>query len=226
MSLQQLTMEPLHEKAFNALCHALRSGRFKPGDAMTIRGLGVELGISATPVREALQRLIVARALQLQPNRTIMVPALTQSRFQELTKIRLRLEGLAAQEATPHLTNHQLQELRNHHKAMSVAIERRQFGDYLVHNEKFHFTFYDTANMPFLRQMIELSWLQIGPWLNILASEGRFHATANTMHDDMLKMAMAHDAEGVRDALHRDILETGRILVEYLESETNGKVAR
>jgi DNA-binding GntR family transcriptional regulator len=55
MPLQQLTMEPLHEKAFNALCHALRSGRFKPGDAMTIRGLGQELGISATPVREALQ---------------------------------------------------------------------------------------------------------------------------------------------------------------------------
>ena len=223
--MQQLTMEPLHEKAFNALCHALRSGRFKPGDAMTIRGLGQELGISATPVREALQRLIVAQALQLQPNRTIMVPVLTRSRFQELTKIRLRLEGLAAQEATPNLTNRHFQELRDHHAAMSVAIERHQFNDYLTHNEKFHFTFYDSANMPFLRQMIDLSWLQIGPWLNILASEGRFHSTANTMHGDMLEMAIAHDAEGVRDALHRDILETGRILIEFLNSETSAAKA-
>ena len=223
--MQQLTMEPLHEKAFNALRHALRSGRFKPGDAMTIRGLGQELGISATPVREALQRLIVAQALQLQPNRTIMVPVLTRSRFQELTKIRLRLEGLAAQEATPNLTNRHFQELRDHHAAMSVAIERHQFNDYLTHNEKFHFTFYDAANMPFLRQMIDLSWLQIGPWLNILASEGRFHSTANTMHGDMLEMAIAHDAEGVRDALHRDILETGRILIEFLDSETSAAKA-
>jgi DNA-binding GntR family transcriptional regulator len=149
-----------------------------------------------------------------------MVPALTRSRFQELTKIRLRLEGLAAQEATPNLTSRNLQDLRDHHAAMSVAIERRRFSDYLTHNEKFHFTFYDAASMPFLRQMIDLSWLQIGPWLNILASEGRFHATANTMHGDMLEMALAHDAEGVRDALHRDILETGRILVEYLEGES------
>jgi DNA-binding GntR family transcriptional regulator len=213
-------MEPLHEKAFNSLCRALRSGRFKPGDAMTIRGLGKELGISATPVREALQRLIVAQALQLQPNRTIMVPRLTRSRFQELTKIRLRLEGLAAQEATPNLTSAHLGELRSHHAAMGIAIEQRQFSDYLTSNEKFHFTFYNAANMPFLRQMIELSWLQIGPWLNALASEGRFHATANTMHTDMLEMANARDAEGVRDALHRDILETGRILVEFLEVES------
>ena len=187
---------------------------------MTIRGLGKELGISATPVREALQRLIVVQALQLQPNRTIMVPALTRSRFQELTKVRLRLEGLAAQEATPNLTSRDLQELRNHHAAMSVAIDHRHFDDYLTHNEKFHFAFYDAAKMPFLRQMIDLSWLQIGPWLNALASEGRFHATANTMHGDMLEMAMARDAEGVRDALHRDILETGRILIEFLDGES------
>ena len=151
------------------------------------------------------------------------MPILTRLRFEELTKVRLRLEGLAVQEATPKLAARDLDRVRSHHAAMAAAIEQRRFEEYLTHNEKFHFIFYDAAGMPFLRQMIELSWLQIGPWLNVLASEGRFHATANTMHSDMLEMALARDSEGVRDALHRDILETGRILVQYLEGDNAEK---
>ncbi|MDE1174962.1 MAG: GntR family transcriptional regulator [Parvibaculaceae bacterium] len=217
--LQQLTQEPLHEKAYSALRDALRSGRFKPGQAMTIRTLGKELGISATPVREALQRLIAAQALQLQPNRTVIVPILTSSRFQEITKVRVRLEGLAAMEATPHLTAADRKQLEALSSAMAEDIAEQRFADYLAHNERFHFTLYEAANMPFLRQIIDLGWLQTGPWLNALVSEGRFHETANTHHEEILAAVSAHDAEGVKNAVQRDILEAAHYLARFLTDD-------
>lgn len=214
--MQPLSLEPLHERAYNALLSALRTGRFRPGEAMTIRGLGKELGISATPVREALQRLIAAQALQLLPNRSIIVPVLTRSRFDEITKIRVRLEGLAAAEAVGRLSATDLQALEGHMGAMEQAIAERRFADYLLHNERFHFTIYEAAEMPYLRQLIELSWLQTGPWLNMLASEGRFHETANSIHDEIMRALLAGDIEGTREAVQRDILEAARHLSHFL----------
>lgn len=219
MPLQQLVQEPLHERAYEALRSALRSGRFKPGQAMTIRGLGKDLGISATPVREALQRLIAAQALRLQPNRTIIVPVLTRSRFQEITKVRVRLEGLAAQEATPKLTSRDIAELESLSSAMTADIAEKRFTDYLAHNERFHFLIYGASGMEFLWELIDLCWLQTGPWLNALASEGRFHAIANTVHDEIITLASARDSDGVREAVQRDILEAARLLTRFLGDE-------
>lgn len=222
MALQQLFQEPLHERAYAALRDALRAGRFKPGQTMTIRGLGKDLGISATPVREALQRLIAAQALQLQPNRTVIVPVLTRGRFQEITKVRVRLEGLAAQEATSRLTARDIGELEALSGAMAADIAEKRFTDYLAHNERFHFTLYEAAGMNFLRELIDLAWLQTGPWLNALVSDGRFHETANTHHDEIIAMASARDADGVREAVQRDILEAARYLTRFLGEDEAG----
>jgi len=217
MELEQLVQEPLHERAHSALRRALRSGRFKPGQTMTIRGLSKEFGISATPVREALQRLIAAQALRLQPNRTIIVPVLTKSRFQEITNVRLRLEGLAAQEATPRLGRRDIRELESLSSAMVEDIARKRFAQYLAHNERFHFLIYGASEMDFLLEMINLCWLQTGPWLNELASEGRFHSIANVAHDEIIACASAGNAEGVREAVQADILEAARLLERFLD---------
>ncbi|TXH37608.1 MAG: GntR family transcriptional regulator [Rhodospirillaceae bacterium] len=214
--MQPLSLEPLHERAYNALRGALRSGRFRPGEAMTIRGLGKELGISATPVREALQRLIAAQALQLLPNRTIIVPVLTRGRFEEITKIRVRLEGLAAQEAAGRMSPADMRVLEDHTSEMETALAERRFNDYLSHNERFHFAIYEAADMPYLRQMIELSWLQTGPWLNMLASEGRFREIANSIHDEIIRGLVARDPDATREAVQRDILEAARHLAHFL----------
>ncbi len=226
MALQQIVQEPLHERAYAALRGALRSGRFKPGQAMTIRALGKDLGISATPVREALQRLIAAQALQLQPNRTIIVPILTRARFQEITKVRVRLEGLAAQEAAPQLSSAHLRTLEALSAEMEKDISDKRFTDYLANNERFHFTIYEAARMDFLRELIDLAWLQTGPWLNALVSEGRFHETANTHHGEIIAAVSAGDSEGVRDAVQRDILEAARYLTRFLgEDEATAGIA-
>jgi DNA-binding GntR family transcriptional regulator len=216
VALKQISYEPLHQKAYGELREALKTGRFRPGQAVTIRGLGKELGISSTPVREALQRLIAEHALALLPNRTVIVPILTRDRFLEITEVRVRLEGLASQEATKFITDRHIAELKIHERAMGTALREHAFDLYLEHNEKFHFALYEQCRMPFLLQMIEMTWLQIGPWLNELASEGQFQAGGNKLHGAIVRFAAARDGTAVMRAVQRDIAEAARHLVRHL----------
>ena len=192
---EQLTNEPLHERAYAALREAIKAGKFQPGQAVTVRGIAHDLGISATPAREALQRLIAEQALQLLPNRNVVVPVLKRDRFEEITKVRLRLEGLAAAEAAHKITKRETDALATHEKAMNAAIAKKQFNAYLLHNEQFHFTIYKAAQMPFMLQVIEAAWMQIGPWLNMLASEGRFRENGQRLPR---RDHQRHDLQGRR----------------------------
>ncbi|MFC4623994.1 GntR family transcriptional regulator [Daeguia caeni] len=216
MDFVQLTSEPLHEQAYNALRNALRMGRFMPGQTMTTRGLGASLGISATPVREALQRLIAEGALELLPNRSIRVPEMTRARFSEITEIRCRLEPLAASSAVNAVSESLLQQLVNLRVSMHVAITEGRFSDYLADNQSFHFAIYAAAGMPYLLQLIGLCWLQTGPWLNMLAHEGRFHAIANDEHDVMIAALRNKDVEALAAAVEKDIREASQVLMLHL----------
>ena len=218
---EQLTNEPLHERAYAALREAIKAGKFQPGQAVTVRGIAHDLGISATPAREALQRLIAEQALQLLPNRNVVVPVLKRDRFEEITKVRLRLEGLAAAEAAHKITKRETDALATHEKAMNAAIAKKQFNAYLLHNEQFHFTIYKAAQMPFMLQVIEAAWMQIGPWLNMLASEGRFRETANACHAEIISAMISKDAEGAARAVQRDISEAAAYLQRHLPSSTS-----
>lgn len=217
MDFAQLTAEPLHEQAYSALRKALLMGRFAPGQSVTVRGLGASLGISATPVREALQRLIAEGALELAANRTVQVPIMTRARFAEITTIRLRLEPLAGEAALAHADAalcSRLEELNEH---MFASIAEGRFADYLADNQSFHFLIYESAKQPFLQQMIGLCWLRTGPWLNRLADEGRFHVIANEEHGRMILALRQQDPAAISAALAKDIRDAAAVLETHLE---------
>nr|WP_314092902.1 GntR family transcriptional regulator [uncultured Shinella sp.] len=216
MEFTQLTSEPLHEQAYTTLRNALLMGRLVPGQSLTIRGLGAILGISATPVREALQRLIAEGALELAPNRTIQVPVMTRSRFVEVTEIRLRLERFAAEAAAARTDDKLCDQLQTLSERMHAAIAEGRFPDYLADNQTFHFLIYEASGLPYLQQLIGLCWLRTGPWLNRLAQEGRFHAIANEEHDNMIAALRRGDVQAVSDAAGRDISEAATVLIELL----------
>ena len=83
------------------LRHAIMTGRFPPGLAVTIRGLAALLEVSAMPVREAMRRLVAERALDILDNRRVRVPAMDEGRFSTLIAARILLEQEAARRALP-----------------------------------------------------------------------------------------------------------------------------
>ena len=91
--------ETLTAQVAEKLRAALIGGVFAPGDKITIRAVAKSLGVSLTPAREALSILAAEGALEFGANRTLMVPPLSVDRLAEITRIRIALEGLAAERA-------------------------------------------------------------------------------------------------------------------------------
>ena len=85
--------ETLTDRAYAALKKALIVGEFPPRHVLVIRSVAEAYGISATPVHEALQRLVAERVLLLQANRSIIVPYLSADQFNEYLSYPMCLGG-------------------------------------------------------------------------------------------------------------------------------------
>ena len=100
-----LPEELLHTSVYGELRQRLITGRIVPGLGLSTRGLAEELGVSAMPVREALQRLTASRVLTVISSRSIGIPPLTGERLFDLRRVRLEVESIAAIWATHNISD-------------------------------------------------------------------------------------------------------------------------
>ena len=85
----------LRDSAYRSLHDAFTRGAFAPGDMLSLRSLAEQLGISMTPVREAVRRLVAEGALIDTRSRKLLVPAFDVRRMKDLKSARLALESLS-----------------------------------------------------------------------------------------------------------------------------------
>jgi DNA-binding GntR family transcriptional regulator len=163
--VRQVDGSTLQERVYRELRNALYQGQFVPGAPLTIRSLATALGTSPMPVREAMQRLVAEKALVQLPNRTIRVAALTPEVFDELTRIRMEIEGFAAQRAALRATPKLCARLRAVNEGFRDAIMADNAVGILEGNQIFHFELYRAAGANELLQIIESLWLRFGPIL-------------------------------------------------------------
>lgn len=188
----------------------LLSGQVEPGQRLSLRSLAEAMGVSMMPVREAVYQLVADQALEIAPNRSVCVPVMTAEQFDEITKIRLHIEGYAVEQATSHVTSSLLRNLRDLNEQLSARMAAG--GDSLAQtvflNKSLHFQLYEAAHMPMLLKIIEALWLRIGPILNYdlrMGSERTRNRTAVNHHVRMLDALEARNPAGVREALWQDI---------------------
>lgn len=210
----------LQEQLYLRIREGLLAGRFQPGERLKIRDLAAEWGTSPMPVRAALQRLVAEGALEGEPQRSLRVPIMTRERFQQIFLVRMSLEGLAVETATPQLTGDDIAQLRRCVENMERALEQRDVQGYLDDNSLFHMTLYRACANPTLLRMIESLWLQVGPFFNQLFTEADLSLRLNDFHEDAFKAVLAGDAKGARGAIEQDMTYFGNFLMNLLELET------
>jgi DNA-binding GntR family transcriptional regulator len=209
----------LQERLYQRIREGLLAGRFQPGERLKIRDLAAQWGTSPMPVRAALQRLVAEGALEGEPQRSVRVPLMTRERYQNIFQVRLGLEGLAVELATPHLTPADMAELRDCVQRMDLAIEQRQVQDYLEANSRFHLRLYGACGNPVLLRSIESLWLQIGPFFNRLFTGADLSLRLNDFHEEAFAAIEAGDAKAARKAMEQDLIYFARFLLNLLELE-------
>jgi len=110
----------------------LLSGYYSPGDVLVEKAIAEEFGISKSPVREALQRLVISGYLRVLPRTGYLVTSISAGDVIELAHLRALLEGESAWQATGRISPVDLSELR------ALLEESESGGDVLEINRRFH----------------------------------------------------------------------------------------
>jgi DNA-binding GntR family transcriptional regulator len=217
--------DTMRVRVYRALARGLMAGMFKPGEAVTLRTLAHGLGTSAMPVREAVSRLIAERALVLLPNRSVIVPRMSRARFIELTQVRRILEGHVTESACARTTPALLRELSEINDAMKRCVAVNDFHGALSRNMAFHFTLYRAAGKPVALALIEMLWLQAGPFLALSLTTPGIRWTARH-HQAVLAGLRASLANVARRAVEADIEDTGvQLLKKAIFEDANDAAA-
>ena len=195
----------LRAQVYESLREALTAGRFVPGQKLTFRFIASTLGVSLTPVREALRRLVAEGAFEMQPSRSVRVPLMTRMKVLELRDIRMAVEGLAAEKAAGQASRSQIAALRR--VALEIATVRSR-GDSATDRLKvreFHFTLYAMATQPTLLRVIEGLWLQTGPYMNLLYPDYVSQSRGPETRARIIRALQSRDAVAARREIENDI---------------------
>ncbi|KUR70154.1 GntR family transcriptional regulator [Novosphingobium fuchskuhlense] len=194
----------LHQQVLMRLREAILLGRIEPGQALTIRGLAAELGVSAQPVREALRQLVAERALELMDNRRVRIPPMTIERFEDLIAARVVLEAEAAARAMPYVTDTLIARLEADDAAINAAVSAGDYDRWIGANYAFHSALYGAAGQSAFLPLIESLWLQVGPFLRRAMRTISGHYTVDR-HSEALAALRRRDTMALRIAIEADI---------------------
>lgn len=134
-------MSQAGELAYQAIREAIAEGRFVAGARLREEELSSSIGVSRTPVREALRRLSAEGIVEFLPNRGAHVASWSDTDLEEIFELRATLEGLAAQRAAARITPEVLAELDRLATEMEERLgdrsERARF-EIAQRNNEFH----------------------------------------------------------------------------------------
>ncbi|MBQ5335537.1 MAG: GntR family transcriptional regulator [Oscillospiraceae bacterium] len=185
----------LRIRVFNAIENAILDGEYKDGDSLNELRLSKELGISRTPVREALMQLELEGLVRSVPNKGAVVVGVTEKDIHDIYEIRIRIEGLAARLCAENITEEELH-------ALEQIVDLQEF--YLLKNDTeqiwkldgdFHKIIYDASRSRPLRFTLSNFHNYIKKARDIsVQTEGRAEKTV-AEHRAILDAIKAHNSE-------------------------------
>lgn len=219
-----ITRTNLTVQVYDILRDALLEGRLRPHQRLKIRDLATILDVSETPVREAVMQLVRERALALQTARSLTVPRPSVPTYLELRRIRIELEGLAAEQAATQFGRRELTKIERLNARLARAVSSRAWSDVVVLNWRFHAMIYQSAGMPELFNLIQGLWLRTSPLLSLLYPTAPPTYPGRNRHLDILDALRNHDGAAIRIALQADTIEGGANLLALLREIDAGRV--
>ena len=192
----------LAEQVFDRLEGEILAGKYQRGEFLTEMKLVSDLGVSRTPVREALHRLEQEHLVDISP-KGILVVGVTQKDLEDIFAIRLRIEGLASREAALRITDDELAELLETVELQEFYVPRRDADHIKGMDSKFHQLLYRFSGSAVLNdtllplhkkvQKFRLAAVENGDRASHSAKEHRAIYEALAAHDPDLAERTTHD---------------------------------
>lgn len=197
----------LREKIFLKLRQDILDGKYKAGDSLVELKLAEEMGVSRTPVREAIRQLELEGLVFSIPNKGVFVEGITSQDIEDIYAIRECMEGLAARWAIERMDEQSLKELENICELMEFYTGKGDLDRVGELNSRFHDLIFESTNSKPLKQILSDFQYYIGNIrLASLKSPGRAEQSLNE-HKAIVEAFKDRDAE-----------RGERVLVEHIRN--------
>lgn len=196
-----ISRRPLHEEAVGKLRALIVQGSLPPGARLNERMLCEQLGISRTPLREALKLLAREGLVLLLPNRGAQVAPLEPGRLAEALEVMGALEALAGELACRHASAERIAQVRRLHEEMLAMHARGDRASYFRHNQAIHLAIVEAsgnATLASTYRQLNANVLRARYMANL--SKERWDEAVRE-HEEMLTALNARDVERLKRLL-------------------------
>ena len=200
----------LRGRVFQKLRDDILKGEYRENEELRESTIGKKLGVSRTPVREALRQLELEGLVKIIPNKGAYVTGITGKDVKDIYVIRSLLEGLCARWATKHITEEQIEKLEENLLLSEFHAQKNQkeTPDQVVELDgKFHEVLYEASNSRVLEHVLSdfHKYVQMARQ----ASVGREHRVEKSIqeHREILEAIKAKDTKRAEQLANEHILK-------------------
>lgn len=206
--------KPLRELVFESLREAIISAQLRPGERMMEIQLAEEMGVSRTPIREAIRKLELEGLVVMVPRKGAYVAGLSLKDIADVFEIRRALEGLAAELAADRITEEELETLERYLVVIAEQIDNGDIEKVVQTDTDFHTQLYQASRNSRLSQIIN----------NLREQIQRFRTTSLS-YPGRMKEALEEHRKIVEAISGRDGETARKVAMEHIENAENSMMS-
>lgn len=177
---------PLRDVVFNTLRQAIITGEFAPGERLMEIVLAERLGVSRTPVREAIRKLELEGLVVMVPRKGAEVARITEESLKEVLEVRCALEELAVVLACQRIDGEGKENLIKAHEEFVAAVKEKDILEIATRDEAFHECIFELTNNKRLLQIITNLKEQMYRYRMEYVKDRTFHQDLVSEHERLL----------------------------------------
>ena len=196
---------PLRDVVFNTLRQAILKGELEPGERLLEVQLADRLGVSRTPIREAIRKLELEGLVKMVPRKGAEVASISEKSLRDVLEVRRALEELAMTLACQRITGEEVTRLRRANHAFSEAARKKNLIDMTERDVDFHEVIYQATGNQRLVQIINNLREQMYRYrLEYIKDEAK-RAVLTQEHELIIQALASRDLEAGKEAVRRHI---------------------
>ncbi|MBU9735353.1 GntR family transcriptional regulator [Diplocloster agilis] len=205
----------LRGRVFHKLREDILSGKYKQNEELREVAIATELGVSRTPVREAIRQLELEGLVNLIPNKGAYVTGITIKDVKDIYVIRSYLEGLCAKWATEFITEQQLGELEENIYLSEFHAEKEHYDQVLELDNRFHQLLYDASGSKILDHVLSDFHHYVQRVRKISIATPERALKSNEEHRKIVEAIRARDEKQAESLANEHIMNTMENISKY-----------
>lgn len=209
--------KPLREVIFNSLREAIIVGELKPGERLMEVQLAEKMGVSRTPVREAIRKLELEGLVTMIPRKGAHVADLSVKDIMDVLEVRASLDGLATALSAERITDEEIKELKNVHNQFISYAEKDNLQGSIKKDVEFHDVIYRSSRNEKLIQITNNLREQVQRFRVIYLKEHSIYREIIKEHMEIYDAIIKKDVESAHKLAQRHIKNQQEAIVKALK---------